>query len=158
MNTRVTREISPLRIFSLVLELWRSGLTVETRRQCCFFKTNTGNAVAVLLFQIQHWKRRSSVAFSNPTLETPQQRCFFKSNTGNAVAALLFQIHHWKRGSSAASLNPRYGRMWGISTPVPRKFQGIEHDGLQRFGYSRLHFDREWPAEILRKLISGLAV
>src|SRR5207249_2110723 len=118
MNTRVTREISPLRIFSLVLALWRSGLTVETRRQCCFFKTNTGNAVAVLLFQIQHWKR----------------------------------------GSSAASLNPRYDRMWGISTPVPRKFQGIEHDGLQRFGYSGLHFDREWPAEILRKPISGLAV
>ncbi|PYS02494.1 MAG: hypothetical protein DMG16_09050, partial [Acidobacteria bacterium] len=111
-----------------------------------------------LLFQIQHWKRRSSVAFSNPTLETPQQRCFFKSNTGNAAAALLFQIHHWKRGSSAASLNPRYGRMWGISTPVPRKFQGIEHDGLQRFGYSGLHLDREWPAEILRKPISGLAV
>src|SRR5439155_1462116 len=84
-------------------------------------------------FQVQRCKRGSSAASSNPTLETPQQRCFFKSNTGNAAAALLFQIHHWKRGSSAASLNPRYDRMWGISTPVPRKFQGIEHDGLQRF-------------------------
>src|SRR5439155_18977434 len=108
MYTRVTMEISPLRIFSLVVELWRSGLTVETRRQCCFFKTNTGNAVAVLLFQIQHWKRRSSVAFSNPTLETPQQCCFFKSNTGNAAATLLFQIQRCffksNTGNAAAAL------------------------------------------------------
>src|SRR5437870_4222743 len=106
MNTRVTREISPLRIFSLVLELWRSGLTAETRQQRCFFKSNAANAAAVLLLQIQHWKCRSNVAFSNPTLETPQQRCFFKSNTGNAAAALLFQIQHWKRRSNVAFSNP----------------------------------------------------
>src|SRR5438309_5656864 len=74
---------------------------LQVRPQRCFFKTN-GNSAAVLVFQNQHSKRRSSVAFSKLALETPQECSFFKTNAGNSAAVLVFQNQHSKRRSSVA--------------------------------------------------------
>ncbi len=86
-----------------------------------FLRRNARNAAAVLFFQNQRSKRRSSARFPNATLQMPQQRYCCETSAQKAAVVFIFRNQRWKdRGSvsfsKAALETPRQRYFFETST------------------------------------------